>query len=103
MIFVEVNEVGYEEYGIEKSLVERVKLKMKEPQVNERIKMVLHGVTKEDLQDRSKVSRLLAQLNKVLSEKPSERTANNIIEFVLAQKINPNNTFHLIKLWGIFR
>ncbi|MBE0343453.1 serine/threonine protein kinase, partial [Paenibacillus sp. 28ISP30-2] len=23
--------------------------------------------------------------------------------FVLAQKIDPSNTFHLIKLWGMFR
>jgi hypothetical protein len=26
-----------------------------------------------------------------------------IVAFVLAQKIDPNNTFHLLKLWGMFR
>ncbi|MGV2788404.1 serine/threonine protein kinase, partial [Clostridium perfringens] len=25
------------------------------------------------------------------------------VQFVLAQRIDPNNTFHLIKLWGMFR
>ena len=25
-----------------------------------------------------------------------------MVQFVLAQRIDPNNTFHLIKLWGCF-
>jgi hypothetical protein len=45
----------------------------------------------------------LGKIAKVLGEKLTERMADNIITFVIAQKIDPNNTFHLIKLWGIFR
>jgi hypothetical protein len=100
---VEVYELNYEQFGIDRPFVERVKLKMKNPQLNQRVQMILHGITKADLQDRPKLSRLLAKIAKVLGEKPSERLSDNIISFVIAQKIDPNNTFHLIKLWGIFR
>jgi hypothetical protein len=95
--------MGYEEFGIDRTFVERIKLKMKNPQLNQRVQMILHGVTKADLQDRSKLNRLLARIAKVLNEKPSERLSENLISFVIAQKIDPKNTFHLIKLWGIFR
>jgi uncharacterized protein YpuA (DUF1002 family) len=102
--FVEVYEiVGYENYGIDRPLVERIKLKMKNQQLNQRVKMILNGITKADLQDAAKINRLLEQIAKVLGEKISERMSHNIVAFVIAQKIDPNNTFHLIKLWGIFR
>lgn len=95
--------MGYENYGIDRTLVERVKLKMKNPEVKERVKMVLHDISKEDLQDRGKVKRLLGQSARVLGENISENMVDNITNFVVAQKINPNNTFHLIKLYGMIR
>lgn len=95
--------MGYENYGIDRPLVERIKLKMKNPQLSQRVKMILNGITKADLQDAAKLNRLLEQIAKVLGEKISERMSHNIVDFVIAQKIDPNNTFHLIKLWGIFR
>jgi predicted transcriptional regulator len=98
-----VNEVGFENYGIDRPLVERIKLKLKNPEMKQRVQMILHGITKADLQDRPKVSRLIQKCAKVLGEKLSERMTENILSFVIAQKIDPNNTFHLIKLWGIFR
>jgi hypothetical protein len=101
--FVEVYEVGYEDYGIERPFVERIKIKMKNPQLNQRVQMILQGITKSDLQDRPKLNRLLGKIAKVLNEKLTDRMADNIITFVIAQKIDPGNTFHLIKLWGIFR
>jgi hypothetical protein len=100
---VEVYEVGYENYGIDRAFVERIKIKMKNPQLNQRVKMILDGITKADLQDQAKLNRLLEQIAKVLGEKLSDRMARNIVAFVIAQKIDPNNTFHLIKLWGMFR
>jgi hypothetical protein len=98
-----VKEMRYEQFGIDKPFVERVKLKMKNPQLNQRVQMILHGISKDDLQDRPKLSRMLVKIAKVLGEKPSERLSENIISFIIAQKIDPNNTFHLIKLWGMFR
>jgi hypothetical protein len=100
---VEVYVVGYVEYGIERTFVERIKIKMKNPQLNQRVKMILNGVSKADLQDSVKLNRLLDQVAKVLGEKLTERMSQNIVAFVIAQKIDPNNTFHLIKLWGMFR
>jgi GDP-D-mannose dehydratase len=98
-----VYEVGYENYGIERAFVERIKLKLKNPQMNQRVKMILNGVSKADLQDSTKLNRLLDKVAKVLWEKLTDRMSHNIITFVIAQKIDPNNTFHLIKLWGMFR
>lgn len=95
--------MDYQKYGIDKELVERVKRKMKNPVVKERIKTILHGVTKYDLQDPTKVKKLLHLTSKVLNEKLSLSQTNHLIHFIISQKIDPNNTFHLIKLWGMFR
>lgn len=95
--------MSYTSYGIERELVERVKQKMKHPQVKERVKMTLDGITKYDLQDKTKIRLLVGQLSKVLNEPLTAKQAENIVQFVYDMKIDPNNTFHLIKLWGMFR
>jgi hypothetical protein len=95
--------MSYQIYGIDPILMERVKPKLKNPEVKKRIKMVLYGVTKYDLQDRAKVAKLVAMGSKALGEKFSDWQANNLIDFIIAQKIDPTNTFHLIKLWNMFR
>lgn len=95
--------MSYLQYGIDQELVERVKLKMKDKQKKERIKKLLDGVTKADLQNRTKVAKLLNQATKVLGEKISSTEASRIIDFIIAQKIDPNNTLHLLKLWSMFR
>jgi uncharacterized protein YpuA (DUF1002 family) len=94
---------SYEKYGISVELVERVKQKMKDPIVKERVKTVLNNVTKVDLQNRATVRKLVGLTAKALGEKLSEQQTDNIIRFVLAQKIDPNNALHLIKLWNMFR
>ncbi|PYI54328.1 stage VI sporulation protein F [Paenibacillus flagellatus] len=95
--------MSYQKYGIPRELVERVKLKLKNPDTKDRVKAILDGVTKSDLQDRAKVKSLLAKLTKALGEPISDGLANQIVQMVLDLKIDPNNTFHLIKLWGMFR
>jgi hypothetical protein len=100
---VEVYVVGYEDYGIDRPFVERIKIKMKNQQLNQRIKMLLNGVSKADLQDSAKLKGLVDKAAKVLGEKLTDRMSHNIITFIIAQKIDPKNTFHLIKLWGMFR
>lgn len=95
--------MSYKQYGIEPQLVERIKKKLKQPECKERAKKVAEGVTKADLQDRVKVKKLLAQMSKALAEPISEQQGERIVQFVIAQKIDPNNTFHLLKLWGMFR
>ncbi|WNR46589.1 stage VI sporulation protein F [Paenibacillus roseipurpureus] len=95
--------MSYQQYGIDPALVERVKFKMKNPEVKERIKMLLQGVTKADLQNVAKVTRLVGLAAGILGEALSGSQTNQIVTFILAQKIDPNNTFHLIKLWTMFR
>lgn len=93
----------YEKYGISPQLVERMQMKMKDPAVKERVKTVLNNVTKNDLQNRATVKKLLHLCAKATGEKLSDKQLENLIQFVLAQKIDPNNAFHLIKLWNMFR
>lgn len=95
--------MSWQKYGIPGELVLRVKTKMKNPVVKEKLRQLVDGVTKYDLQDRVKVRRLVLQAAKCLNEKLTEQQTDNIVSFVLAQKIDPNNTFHLIKLWSMFR
>lgn len=95
--------VSYQQYGISKQLVERVKLKMKDPYISDRIKKLVEGLTKSDLQNRSKVKSLILQGSKIVAIPLSAAQVENIANFVLAQKIDPKNTFHLIRLWSMFR
>lgn len=95
--------MSYQRYGISPQLVERVKLKMKNPAVKEKMKNLLGEVTKFDLQDRIKVRKLTRTAAVILQEKLTEVQEEQIINFVMAQKIDPNNTLHLLKLWGMFR
>ncbi|MNO39281.1 hypothetical protein D3C76_294050 [compost metagenome] len=76
---------------------------MKNPAVKERIKKLVDGLTKSDLQDRSKVRRLVKSAASILNEKLSGVQEEQMVQFVIAQKIDPRNTLHLIKLWGMFR
>ena len=95
--------MSYTKYGIRPDLVERVKTKMKNPAVKERVKLALHGVTKYDLQDRVKVRRLVRTTAGILQEPLTEALEEQLIGFVMGQRIDPNNTLHLIKLWAMFR
>ena len=94
---------SWQKFGIRPELVERVKVKMKNPATKERVRALLDGVTKYDLQDRAKVRRLVKSAARVLNETLSDVQEEQIVNFVLAQKIDPKNTLHLIKLWAMFR
>ncbi|WP_019639089.1 stage VI sporulation protein F [Paenibacillus fonticola] len=95
--------MSYQHYGISPQLVERVKLKMKNPVIKERIKGLVDGLTKADLQDRAKVKRLVKSAASVLNERLTGQQEEQMVQFVIAQKIDPRNTLHLLKLWGMFR
>ncbi|WP_028611108.1 stage VI sporulation protein F [Paenibacillus harenae] len=95
--------MSYQKYGIRPQLVERVKFKLKNPATKDRIRELLGHVTKYDLQDRPKVRRLVKSAAVILQEQLTDTQEEQIVNFVLGQKIDPNNTFHLLKLWGMFR
>ncbi|MCL6457814.1 MAG: stage VI sporulation protein F [Gorillibacterium sp.] len=95
--------MSYVNYGIEPALVERIKLKMKNPALKDRVKASLDGLTKYHLQDPATVHQILIRITAILGEKLTEQQKANIVRFVISQKIDPNNTFHLLRLWGMFR
>lgn len=95
--------VNYYQFGISPQLVERIKFKMKNPTVKDRVKSLVEGLTKVDLQDRAKVRRLVRAASSLLNERLTGAQEEQIVQFVLAQKIDPKNKLHLLKLWGMFR
>lgn len=95
--------LSYQKYGISPQLVERVKTKMKNPVTKEKIKVLIDGVTKADLQNSAKVRRLVKSSAAILNERFTSADEDKLVKFVIDQKIDPNNTLHLIKLWGMFR
>ena len=95
--------MSYQQYGISPQLVERIKLKMKNPALKEKVKGLVQGLSKADLQNSAKVHQLVRKTTGILNEKLSPAQEQQIVQFVLAMRIDPNNTFHLIKLWGMFR
>lgn len=95
--------MSYQQYGISPQLVERIKLKMKNPAIKERIKGLVQGLSRSDLQNSAKVQQLVKSAAGILNENLTPAQEQQIVRFVIAQRIDPNNTFHLIKLWGMFR
>ncbi|MFC6651376.1 stage VI sporulation protein F [Paenibacillus rhizoplanae] len=95
--------MGYQQYGISPQLVDRIKLKMKNPAVKERVKNMITGISKQELQDTAVVRKLVRNASSVMHEKLTSAQEEQIVKFVIAQKIDPGNTFHLIRLWGMFR
>ena len=96
-------QMGYQQYGISPQLVQRVKLKMKNQIIREKIKNHVHGLTKADLKNRVKVQQIVKSCAIMINESLTEQQHEQIVRFVLDQGIDPKNTFHLIKLWGMFR
>jgi hypothetical protein len=93
---------SYRSYGIDPLWVKRLKKKAKEPLRKEKLKGLAEGLSKEDLQDREKVEQLMSQAFKVLGEQPTDRQKEQLTVFILEQKIDPQNLFHLMKLWSMF-
>ncbi|MCC3373019.1 stage VI sporulation protein F [Cohnella sp. REN36] len=95
--------MSWQKFGIRPDLVERVKFKMKNPATKDRMKALLDGVNKFDLQDRAKVKRLVKSAGRILNEPLTDVQEEQLVSFVLAQRIDPKNTLHLIRLWAMFR
>ncbi|QJD88074.1 serine/threonine protein kinase [Cohnella herbarum] len=76
---------------------------MKNPATKERIKGHLEGATKSDLQDRTKVRRWVKTFAKILNEPITETQEDQLVNFIIAQKIDPNNMLHLLKLYTMFK
>lgn len=90
-------------YGISPELVKAVKQRLKDPVIREQVKHMLQGVTKQQLQNPAVIRQLIASVSSVLGIVIGEQQTASITKFVIDQKIDPNNMFHLLKLWGMFR
>lgn len=90
-------------HGIRPARIERVKAKMKHPAVRERLKTLVSGLTKHDLQDRAKVQSLVRSASRILNEPLTPAEEDLLVGYVLAQRIDPRNKLHLIRLWAMFR
>ncbi|MFC5702232.1 stage VI sporulation protein F [Cohnella faecalis] len=95
--------MSWQKFGIRPELVQRVKAKMKNDSIKERVKALLDGVSKYDLQDRAKVHRLVKSAARILNEPLSDVQEGQIVSFIIAQKIDPKNMLSLLKLWSMFR
>lgn len=95
--------MSYQQYGISPVLVDRVKRKLKKPAVKEKVTALLDGVTKKDLQNQPKVTTLLGKACRILQEPLSQKETQQIVQFIIDLRIDPRNTFQLIKLWAMFR
>lgn len=95
--------MNYVAYGISPELVQTVKQRLKDPVLREQVKNMLQGVTKQHLQDPAVVRQLIVSVSSVLGIVIGEQQTANITQFVIDQEIDPNNMFHLLKLWGMFR
>lgn len=89
-------------FGIDQRLINQIKEKLKDPVKLDKAKKILNGVTREDLQNRTVLSRLLKQLSKELAIPLTARQGEGMIQYVIQQQIDPNNSWHLIKLWHKF-
>jgi uncharacterized protein YpuA (DUF1002 family) len=94
---------SWQKFGIKAEFVERVKVKMKNQATKDKIKGILEGVTRYDLQDRAKVRRWVKQFARILNESLTESQEDQLVNFIIAQKIDPSNMLHLIKLYTMFR
>jgi hypothetical protein len=90
-------------YGFAEARIERVKAKMKQPAVRERLKTLVSGLTRYDLQNRVKVRTLVQAASRILNEPLTPAEEDLLVEYVLAQRIDPRNKLHLIRLWAMFR
>lgn len=91
------------QYGIEQQWVSAVKARLKDQKAQERVKKIIEGVTKEDLQSRNYLLQKLKQIVPVVGIPMTKKQADGVIQFIIDQKIDPNQAWHLIKLWNQFR
>lgn len=67
------------------------------------LQKMLQGVTKEDLQSRHYVTSMVKKIIPVIGVMVTQKQARGVIQWILDEKIDPNNSWHLMKLWNTFR
>lgn len=96
--------MSYQQYGISPQLVERIKLKMKNRVLKERVKQQIEGVTKADLQNKAKVRHLVKTTSAILNERLTATQEELRITYTKAHTNRPATILILItpslRLWN---
>ena len=94
--------MNFQQYGISPLTVERIKKKLKDPEARKQVQHIFTQATKADLQNRAKMKSMFGKLAASLGVKIAPREMENIVNFVIAQKIDPRNMLHLFKVMNMF-
>lgn len=95
--------MSYTQYGIKPQFVEKMKAKMKNPLLKEKVKKVVSTLTKQQLQNPTQVRALVRKLALIVNEPISEMQVEQMTAFVIAQRIDPSNMVDLLRLWAMLR
>jgi hypothetical protein len=94
--------MNFQQYGISPQTVERIKKKLQDPEARKQVQHIFRQATKADLQNRAKVKSMFGSIAAALGVKIAPREMENIVSFVIAQKIDPRNLLHLLKALNMF-
>ncbi len=87
---------------VDPALIRKIKLKMKQADKKEQVKALLQGLSRADLQNRTHVKSLMRMVSQILNEPISAAQLDSWSNWIVAQRINPNNKLHLLRLWSMF-
>lgn len=97
------DQVKPETYGLSADWISKVKSRIMEPAVMNQLQVILQGVTKDNLQSRCYVVSLIQKIIPIIGVQVSQKQARGVIQWILDEKIDPNNSWHLMKLWNTLR
>jgi hypothetical protein len=86
---------------IDPQLLRRIKTKMKQPAKREQVKIILTGLSRADLQNRSKVKLTLRKVSEALGEPITSSQLDSFANWIVAQRINPHNKLQLLRFWSM--
>jgi hypothetical protein len=85
------------------ALVRRVRSKLKQPAIRAKVKRLLTSVTRADLQNPTKVRLMLQQMCTILEEPLDSTERERVVRRIIAQRIDPSNTWQLLRLWSLLQ
>jgi hypothetical protein len=84
------------------ALRQKLRVALHKPGNKDKLVRLLRGVSKEDLQQPTKVYALVGKLAAALMVPLSTAEMQQLTTFFVSKRIDPNNPFHLIRLWAMF-
>ncbi|WP_240666561.1 stage VI sporulation protein F [Longirhabdus pacifica] len=94
---------GYKEYGVDEEIINKVKKKLKQPKMRGKIIGIFSSASKADLQSKVQLKKMVRQLSRTTGVTIGPKQSQNMVSFIMDQKIDPNNPLHLIKIISMFK